>query len=247
MRNAPRFRRLIAAAALSCAATGAARAQDIDTNRPGFSFTPGIVPVGRWQLETGFSFTRFDSETRAVSLPLAEVRTGVADRVEVFVASLSWSQLQVPGPDVSGAEDIAVGTKIGLAEDDARTRLALLLELGVPTGASEFTADRWDPTAGLVWAHDASLPLAGTLLLTDLEDGLLLANGLKVPFSWGEVHSGFAEWEANVPERGGSAHWLNGGYQWLLGDRAQVDASVGIGLSDAAGDVRFGGGFSIRP
>ncbi|MEM9379170.1 MAG: transporter [Planctomycetota bacterium] len=234
---------ILAAAALA----GAADAQTIDTNRPGFSFTPGIVPVGLWQLETGLSFTRFDARTRAATLPLAELRMGVAERVEFFAASMTWSRIEEPGSDTSGFEDFAVGTKIGLSPGDASARLALLLEVGVPAGASGLTTDRWDPTAGLVWAWDAALPLAGTSILTDLEDGVLFANGLKVPFSWRDRHSGFAEWEANVPEGGGSANWLNGGYQWLLGERMQFDASVGLGIGGLAGDYRFGVGFSIRP
>ena len=59
--------------------------------------------------------------------------------------------------------------------------------------------------------------------------------------------SWFVEWEANLPERGGSRHWLNGGFHWLQSDKVQFDLNAGVGLNDRTGDYRFGIGFSIRP
>jgi hypothetical protein len=61
------------------AAPSLVAAQPIDTNRPGFSYSPNVVAPGQWQLETGISYTRADSDTHSTSLPLAELRVGVAD------------------------------------------------------------------------------------------------------------------------------------------------------------------------
>jgi len=226
--------------------SGQAHAQTIDTNRPGFSYTPSVVEPRQWQLETGLNHSRPDDDSRTTSLPVAELRFGVADQIEVFFSSLSWSETKAAGSTASGLVDMAVGTKIRISNSEAKTRMALLFQLSVPIGDEEFTTDRWDPTAAFVWAHDSSFPVAGTVKLSRYRDGFQLDNGLKLPFSFADRHSGFIEWEANLPEDGGSTHWLNGGYQWLIEDHVQLDLNAGLGLTDRTGDFRLGIGFSYR-
>jgi hypothetical protein len=123
--------------------------------------------------------------------------------------------------------------------------MAILLQLSVPVGNSDLSSDRFDPGAAFVWTHAGRIPLAGTVKVSRSRDGFRLDNGLKLPFSLGGTHSAFVEWEASLPEGGSDAHWLNGGYQWLLDDRIQFDANAGIGLNDRAGNYRIGAGFSI--
>ena len=73
-----------------------------------------------------------------------------------------------------------------------------------------------------------------------------LDNGLKLPFSLSETSTVFVEWEANLPEGGGSTHWLTGAYQLLIDNNMQLDFSAGLGLNDRAEGYRLGIGFSIR-
>jgi len=225
---------------------GLVAGQAIDTNRPGFSSSPNVVEPGQWQLETGFNYTRSDSDTRTTSLPAAEFRVGVGDDVEVFLSSLSWSETTSGGSDTGGLVDMALGSKVNISGADARTQMAMLFQLSVPIGDDSFSSDRWDPSLAFVWTHNGDLALAGTVKLSKFRNGYQLDNGLKMPFSWGDAHSGFVEWEANLPEGGGSTHWLNGGYQWLIDNRKQLDFNAGLGLNDRAGDYRLGVGFSVR-
>jgi hypothetical protein len=225
---------------------GTVFSQVVDTNRPGFSFTPGVVAAGRWQLETGIAYDRPDSDSQSLTLPLAEARFGLSDGVEIFVSSVSWSDADSGAGSARGLVDMALGTKLALTEADAKTRMAALFQLSVPVGDSDFSSDRYDPSAALIWTHAGRVPLAGTVKVSRFRDGFQLDNGLKLPFSLGGAHSAFVEWEANLPEGSGNdTHWLNGGYQWLLDDRTQLDANAGVGLNDRAGDYRLGAGFSI--
>lgn len=223
-----------------------AAGQTIDTNRPGFTFSPNIVEPGQWQLETGLTYTRPNGDSWTTSLPSAEIRTGVGSEVEVFVSSLGWSESSSAGSKTSGLVDMALGTKIKMSEADARTQMALLFQLSVPIGDSNFSSDRWDPSVAFVWAHSGDISIAGTVKVSEFSSGYQVDNGLKLPFSWSDAHSGFVEWEVNLPEGGGNTHWLNGGYQWLIEDHIQLDFNVGLGLNDRAGDYRLGAGFSIR-
>ena len=240
-------RQLIVAITLFAAIliSGTAQAQSIDTNRPGFSFSPNVIADGRWQLETGIAYTRFDSDSSSTSLPLAELRFGLSNNLELFVSSLGWVDTDFGNGSNNGLTDVIVGTKIGITENASATQMAVLFQLSVPVGGSNVTSDRFDPSLAFIWAHNGEFSLAGTVKVSELESGLQLENGLKLPYSWGDSHSAFVEWEAILPEHGSDAHWLNGGYQWLLDNRKQIDFNAGLGLNDEAGDYRFGAGFSI--
>lgn len=233
---------MIFAALWLSALPGTAAAQAIDTNRPGFSYTPGVVAPGEWQLETGYSYTRYDGSNSESSLPLAEIRTGVGDRVEMFLASVTWSNSDT----ASGLLDMQLGTKISISEANAKTRMAILFEVSVPVGDDEYTSDSWDPAAAFIWTHDGKIALAGTAKATWFDSNFLFSNSLKLPFTISDDQSAFVEWEANLPEGGDSTHWLNGAYQRLLSDRMQLDFSVGLGLTSDTGDWRAGVGFSMK-
>jgi hypothetical protein len=221
-----------------------ASAQGIDANRPGFSFTTGTVPDGRWQLETGIGYARPGSNSRTTSLPFAELRYGVADDMELFVSSLNWARSEFGNLDSSGLLDANIGIKIA-AGGGERLRSAVLFQLSVPIGDSDFSSDDWDPGIAYVWAYDGRIPLVGTVLVRDVGDRYQLDNGLQLPYSINDRQTVFVEWEANLPEGGRDAHWLNGGLMWLLDDRRQIDFEAGAGLNDTAGDYRLSAGFSI--
>ncbi len=238
--------RRLAAATLLLLLPGVLQAQAIDTNRPGFSFSPNTVANGVWQLETGLDYTKSSSSSKSTSLPVAEVRWGVASQIEVFASGISWTENEVNDRSRSGFTDLNIGTKLAVTEQDARTKMAFLFQLSVPVGEDGFSSDRWDPTAAFIWSHEGALPIAGTVKVSRFRSGFQLDNGLKLPFSINDRHSLFAEWEANLPEDGGSTHWLNGGYQFLNSDQMQLDLNAGLGLYDRAGDYRLGVGFSYR-
>ena len=242
-----RFINRVLLTALGLALSSSAVAQSIDTNRPGFSFTPGVVGKGRWQVETGLGYSQNDSDSETLSLPNAEIRYGSGERVEVFVSSLGWAEDDSNGSKASGLTDIAVGTKIAVSEPGAATRMAVLLQLSLPTGDDRFSSDDVDPAVAVIWTHSGRFNLAGTARISDAPGGARFDNGLKLPFAIDDRRSWFVEWEANIPESGGSSHWMNGGFQWLMQDNIQIDLNAGVGLNDRAGDFRLGVGFSIRP
>lgn len=193
-------------------------------------------------METGFDYVRFDSNNDAKALPQAEFRYGIADQVELFASTLGW----VDGDFGSGFLDPNLGAKVRVSDAGSTVNMAFLFQLSVPIGGNDVTSDSWDPTLGFVWAMNGGLGLAGTVTVSHFDDDFQVDNGLKLPYSFNNRHHVFVEWEASLPENGGSSHWLNGGYQWLLEYGMQVDFSAGAGLNDRAGDWRFGVGFSMR-
>lgn len=217
--------------ALFAAAPGTA--QTIDTNRPGFTFAPTVVPVQRLQLEAGMGY---DRPSGNLAVPQAELRYGASEGIELFVSSLNWND--------GNRADIAVGTKLVIDAPAENTQMAMLLQVSAPTGDDAASSDRWDPSAAFIWAHSGALSLAGTARVTQLGDGVQLDNGLKLILPSSGGRTAFFEWELNWPEGGDAAHWLNVGYQWLLNDYFQLDLNAGVGLNDEAGDFRFGLGLA---
>lgn len=239
-------KRWLAGVVMAASIVTMADAEPIDTNRPGFSFSPGVIGKNVWQLETGLGYFRSDGGFRVTSLPNAELRYGIGNDVELFVSGVSWIDADFGASNASGFGDISIGTKIAIGDTSAPARMALLFLLSVPTGQSELSSDSWDPSLGFVWSTSGRLPLAGTAKVTDRDGQLQFDNGLKLPFTLNDRQLVFVEWEANVPERGSSTHWLNSGFQWLLSEQAQVDVGVDLSLSDFGDDYRFVAGFSRR-
>ena len=193
-------------------------------------------------METGLDYIRFDSNNDATALPQAEFRYGIADQVEMYVSSLGW----VDADFGSGFLDPNLGAKVSVSNAGATVNMAFLFQLSVPIGGNDVTSDSWDPSLGFVWAMSGGLGLAGTVKVSHFDDDFQLDNGIKLPFTFNNRNSAFVEWEANLPENGGSSHWLNVGYQHWREYDVQIDFSAGVGLNDRAGDWRFGVGFSMR-
>ena len=238
--------RVTVAALVASAVLRTAAADVIDTNRPGFSFTPTVVDERAWQIETSLTYLRSDGGLRQLSLPNAELRYGIGDGVEVFVSGISWNDAEFGAADARGLGDIGYGTKIGLDLSGEKLKSAVLFLVSVPVGADEFTSDRWDPSLGFVWTYSGRIPLAGTARVTDRDGGIGFDNGLKLPVQIDERRTVFVEWEANIPARGSNSHWLNTGYQWLWSADVQIDFGIDVSLSDFGDDYRIGVGFSTR-
>ena len=159
---------------------------------------------------------------------------------------MSWSRTGLEGGSTSGFEDLVAGTKIRLGDASSKSQFALVLQTSLPTGDSDFSSDRWDPSAAFVWSYGGKLPLLGTLKVSKFSSEYQVDHGLWMTIPLGDSSSVFVEWEANLPEHSGNTHYLNSGYLWLPQENIQIDINAGLGLNDLAGDYRLGVGFSIR-
>jgi hypothetical protein len=216
----------------------------IDTNRPGFTSSPNTVARGQWQLETGIDYNRGSGSSKTWSLPAAEIRLGIGDRLEGFVNGINWTQSESNQADQEGFKDIGAGLKWNLTGNEAAFSTALLGQFSVPVGDSNLTSDRWDPTVGFIWAANRGLALSGAIKTSKLKSGYQVDNGLKWAAAAGDSGTVFVEWEANLPEEGDDTHWMNFGYQLLHRGHIQFDFNGGLGLNSDNDDYRLGVGFS---
>jgi hypothetical protein len=232
-------------ALLAAQAAGAQSGDLIDTERPSFSASPFVLSPGVWQIETGYQYTQDNegADYRLQTLPQALLRYGLNDEIEIQLAlpNLAWRKFA--GNSDSGMTDAAVGVKIQLTEDTASTPVAFLAGMSLPIGDNQFSTDSYDPTIGAAWAHARFF---GTGLITRSNGDYYFDNGIGVNFAVRDDTNAYVEWQATLPENGGSVHRLNGGLLWRRQNNMQWDLNVALGLNNRAPDFSLGGGFSYR-
>jgi hypothetical protein len=175
-----------------------------------------------------------------------EICIGIGDGLEAFVSGINWTWQEHNKAEQEGFKDINAGLKWNLSRRDGAFSTALLGPFSIPVGDNALTGDRWDPTAAFIWAGNRDLALSGTVKVSKFKSGCQLGNGLKWAFPAGNSGTFFVEWEANLPEGGDDAHWMNFGDQLLSGANSQLDINGGLGLNNDSDDYRAGLGFSHR-
>lgn len=245
--------------------------QPLVTDRPDFTESTDPVPLGRWQLEMGYTFTydREGSERRRDhSAPEFLTRIGIAEGWELRIgwAGYAWTQerqrgeTQVGRPITheswsQGANDLALGFKVKLAEQRGPIpHLGLIGEISVPTGSAGTGSGDVDPAVKLLWAYELSekFSVAGNLNVavpTENAHRFVQASGsvtmaLAVSERWGA----YLEYFGLFPNADGAdcAHYVNGGLTYLINDNVQLDWRVGAGLNREADDFFTGVGVSWR-
>ena len=232
------------------------------TDRPDQTESAVVVPQGRVQLETGWTFTREDESgllTETHELAGTLVRIGLTERVELRVGWAGYiaADVDLGGAmtDANGSGDTALGAKVHLREERGRApELALLAAVTLPTGGDEFSSEEFDPSFRISASHELSERLAfgyNAGAAWTSESGTTLSNyqytavlGIGITDRLGA----FAELYGDIPASasGGPANSFDGGFTYLLRDNIQADFAGGVGLSSAADDWFVGLGISLR-
>jgi hypothetical protein len=236
------------------------------TDRPDFTEASVTVGYGVAQLETGYTYT-YDSDatgsTRSHSYPESLLRVGaLADWFEFrFVWNYGEARTTAFGESVdsaSGAEDLGLGLKLALTPQECvLPETALVLQMTVPTGSSEFTADEVLPGFNFLygwdinddWSTGASTQLNRAVDDETSDSYVEFAQSWTVGRGWTDEIASYAEWFALVPssaDTNHTEHYFNGGFTVLLSNDIQWDARAGVGLNDAADDYFVGTGLSLR-
>jgi hypothetical protein len=233
----------------------------IQADRPSFSGTPRTLRQARIQVEAGYTFTQDEEDgerRKEQSFPEVLVRVGLLDWLELRV---DWNYLVAELDDgvrdtIDGAEDLGVGLKFALAEQDGVIpELGLITELTAPTGARAFTADKVTGGGSLLyeWEITRLITAAGltgfhTVAQGD-DDYLEFSQSARAGFNLAGSLGAYAEWfalfrsgaEDDTPE-----HYASGGVTYRVTTNLQLDARVGAGLNPDADDFFAGAGLAFR-
>lgn len=139
----------------------------ISTDRgTAFSNSSSIVPLGRWQIEAGYTLSRAGGSTLQTFGELA-LRFPIGPKLELRLTNLSLSRV----PGAFGLSDPAAGLKYQLVQGgNRRPEVSVIVQASVPVGAAAFGVRRWQPSVQLPWSIqlDAMTGLGGMLSVADV-------------------------------------------------------------------------------
>jgi len=228
------------------------------TDRPDFTESAEAVPLGRAQIEMGYTYTYDNDDGLLVSHSAPELllRLGIARNVELRIEWEGYTRSRQGDERIEGLADMGLGVKVKLLEQrGARPHLAALLATSLPTGEADISSDDYNPKLGLLWAYDLSesLALGGNVNVewpTGESGAQFLQSSASVALGAGltEQLGAYVEWFSffGADEDGKPAHTINTGLTYLLTNNLQLDARVGFGLSEAADDFFTGLGLAWR-
>lgn len=265
----PSLLALCAAAALTTAGPQpAARppaplTEPLQTDRPDFTEGTAAVPRGRFQIESGYTFTynRGDgATTRDHVLPELLLRACLAQDLELRLGweGYNWTHIGEGGGsfEENGVTDASIGLKVHLLEQSGwRPDLGVLAEASIPLGDGAKSAEQVDGALKLLWAYDLTdrLAVAGNLNFgavtgQDRDRHLEASASLSLSGDLAEGLGGYAEYFGIYPAERSLAdeHYLACGLTFPVGLNLQFDARVGFGLDENSADVFTGAGFAVR-
>lgn len=237
----------IAILSLLAVAAHASAQDQISTDRPSFSDGTAIVPKGRWQLEVGYTNTKYDG-SRLETFGETLFRFPVSDRFEVRLLNLTYNRAT---GSVEGWQDGAIGFKYKLVSGAPRRPEWTLVGLTtVPSGSRAFRQDKAQPTVKLAGylQLDPTTGVGWNLVASSLVGYEQYAVSGYLSKTLSAKTSVFAELYRVMPtaKDGPNADFADAGVTYLLNKATQIDFRVGTGFNSGRDGSWFGFGISYR-
>lgn len=220
------------------------------TDRP--DFTESAVAVRRPQLEAGYTFDRSDGiGTHTLGEALLRIPAAASLELRAGLSSYRWT---ASDEGEEGFTDASVGAKLELVGGDAGAvpTVALLGAASLPVGAVGRAGVQPEGRVALAWAISHRVGLGANLGAAWRDDDrgrfTELVGSLALGVDAGGGIGLFVETYGVEPTGGGrpGASYVDGGLTLGLGPDLQLDARLGTGLGESAGDVVGGVGVSVR-
>ena len=240
--------------------------EPLETDRPDFVEASSLVPPGRVQLESGYTFVQDRSggvSTTGHAVPQFVWRIGLTER---FEARIVWDAGYLFEREVdrgagtitrrSGGGDMDLGLKTALLKPNGWIPEACLIStLSVPTGADEFSSRKTQPKLNLLYGWDLTddLSFAGSTglqyLFADDDNFTQISQAFTTGYSITEKLGMYVEWFSFYYDGAVGAkpqHYADSGFTYKFTPNFQVDIRVGVGLNEAADDLFTGVGYAVR-
>lgn len=229
---------------LLCPWTALSQTPALQTDRPDFTESPFVVPLGSIQLEAGLAM-RFGQRVDETSGPEALIRWSPTRRFEIRFAPPGY----VHGESLRGYTDVSIGTKIE-AGRFRNWNVGVIASLGLPTGDEEVSVGR--PTPGLILAAGRNLTDAwtvgtqGSVVRSGVGEGVVLASTLVVGRALTSNLGVFLEVAAAREPNAATLKAVHSGVTWLPSPLLQLDIHATRELARTGGAHAVGLGMSTR-
>lgn len=227
----------------------------ISTDRPSYSDGTGIIPKGRWQLETGYTFTKVD---RAEFQSIGELllRFPLHERVELRLINIGFGRSNAAGGGAQGLLDPSIGVKYRFQTGVAGKLpdLALVAQTSLPMGSDDFRVRRNQPSVRISGYQQLNSVNGVGAEVGYSHLGSSSSSFHQWTFSgyWTRTFNGktagFAEVYHVTPTSAGGPHatFVDAGVTYLLDKATQIDFRVGSGLSQRRDGWFVGAGIAFR-
>jgi len=243
---------MAAAALFLICACGCEAADDstwapISTDRPSVTSSSVAVPVGSFQMESGFTDTVIHGE-RTLDGPESFLRFGLGPKTELRVTTPIYF-------DAMGASRGFGDTAIAVLEQLGPVRgfdVAVILSLSFPSGAREWSSHGYDPFVQVPWSRGVSKNWTAAGMFSvywPTEAGRRNTTGettFQMDRQLTSRWDAFVEYAGDFPQAGGPSHLMHFGTEVRVTRNQQIDLHGGFGLSSAAVDHFWGVGYSFR-
>lgn len=225
--------------------------EPIQADRPDQTETPAIVPIGMFQVETGFTFQKNDKKSTLFSLPTTLWKYGVNENFELRLITEFISEENNISKS-NGFNPIYVGFKVKLTnEKGIIPKTSFISHISLPNVASsKYKTDFYAPEFRFVMQHTLNEKLSLSYNLGAEWDGLTpeptFIYTLTTSYSISDKLGSYIELFGFGPQNDKANHSFDGGLTYLINNNFMLDLSSGVGITNNAPDYYTAIGFSFR-
>lgn len=232
-------------------------AADFSFDRPGTGVGTGITPVGQLAWEQGLPTVEYSEQSTAQgkikNLSLNSdivIRTGLTPTMELQLGwqGPSWTKTKTRGhsEEESGLGDVSIAVKKLIDLNDDKLIWAVLAQAQIATGNQGFSADDDIYTLGsaLDYQYNDSVNTSMTMYYAVQNGNWSVTAVPTLSYQIAGNWSGFSEFVYSKKESADYEYRLGTGVMYAVNDRTQLDASIGVELSDPNRAYTAGLGFA---
>ncbi|PKQ61998.1 hypothetical protein BZG02_13745 [Labilibaculum filiforme] len=227
------------------------------TDRPDQTESASIVTLNGFQIETGFSFERYNSDINNTTYNSTLVRYGLCEKIELRLGlAYLGTNISFDGGsfDESGFAPIVVGAKFQLNEEsEGLPKLALMTTFSLPNTGANVYENKYlgaDFRVNGEYSLNEAMSLGANLGVawSGAEAGNTAVGVYTavIGMSLSEKLGAFAELYGFLPKDGKNDHRWDAGMTYSVNEDLQLDFATGIGLSKVSPDFFVSLGLSIR-
>jgi len=230
-------------------------------DRPDYTNSPNVLPIGYTQIESGIYFSKdkidiagTSIETSSIGILSTLVRVGLADMFELRFGGEYLMQNVKTGPgevNSKGLNALMVGTKFQfLSEAKGLFDAGLILEINLPFGSADFKPEKAEPriyvSAGAALSKQVSLTGNFGTQYESSDNSYLNFYSLSCGVNLSNRFGFFVEEMAYFTINSNPQHIINAGINYLMRPNLMADFYFGKQISSDSNFWLMGAGFSYR-
>ncbi|MEO6734562.1 MAG: transporter [Ferruginibacter sp.] len=224
---------------------------EIETDRPGETESPFIVPENFIQIENGFSIDKQNGESKTYKIPSTLWKYGLNERFEFRLITELVSEKENNKTE-TGLKPLTLGFKVNICAEKGLIPMTSFIGHLTSTnlGSAAFHTPYFAPSFRFTMRRTLTEKISLGYNLGAEWDGETaeptFIYTLSTELSFTKKLGGFVEVYGFAPQDSKADHNIDGGLTYLLNNNLMIDISGGYGLTENARDNFLSVGLSYR-